>query len=79
MTRVTTLLLLGVVFVVLGGGPARAYLAYVSNEKSNTVSVIDTGKWEVIHTIKVGQRPRGIEFTKDQKFVMVAVGDDDTI
>ncbi|WP_446705130.1 hypothetical protein, partial [Aeromonas veronii] len=27
----------------------------------------------------VGQRPRGIDFTRDGKFVMVAVGDDDTI
>ena len=36
-------------------------------------------KWEVVRTIKVGQRPRGIEFTKDQKYVLVAVGDDDTI
>ncbi len=54
-------------------------IAYVSNEKSNTVSVIDTGQMEVIQTIKVGQRPRGIEFTKDGKFVLVAVGDDDTI
>ena len=33
----------------------------------------------VIDTIKVGQRPRGIEFTRDGKFVLVAVGDDDTI
>ena len=63
----------------LCAGQARAYLAYVSNEKSNTVSVIDTDKWEVIRTIKVGQRPRGIELTKDQKYVLVAVGDDDTI
>ena len=30
-------------------------------------------------TIKVGQRPRGIELTKDGKFILVAVGDDDTI
>ena len=30
-------------------------------------------------TIKVGQRPRGIDFTRDGKFVIVAVGDDDTI
>jgi hypothetical protein len=29
---------------------------YVSNEKSNTVSVIDTDKWVVTKTIKVGQR-----------------------
>src|SRR4029077_18523159 len=59
--------------------PASAFLAYVSNEKSNTVSVIDTDSWTVIKTIKVGQRPRGIEFTKDGKFVLVAVGDDDKI
>lgn len=59
--------------------PAHAYTAYVSNEKGNTVSVIDTNKWAVTATIKVGQRPRGIEFTRDGKFVMVAVGDDDTI
>src|SRR6476619_928911 len=79
MIGATTSLLLGIVIFVLGGGQARAYLAYVSNEKSNTVSVIDTSKWEVIRTIKVGQRPRGIEFTRDQKYVLVAVGDDDTI
>src|SRR5947209_14112186 len=59
--------------------PAGAYIAYVSNEKSNTVSVIDTDSWTVTRTIKVGQRPRGIEFSRDGKFVMVAVGDDDTI
>ena len=79
MIRATTSLLLGIVLFALDGGQARAYLAYVSNEKSNTVSVIDTSKWEVIRTIKVGQRPRGIEFTRDQKYVLVAVGDDDTI
>ena len=59
--------------------PASAFIAYVSNEKSNTVSVIDTDKWIVTKTIKVGQRPRGIEFTRDGKFVLVAVGDDDKI
>jgi YVTN family beta-propeller protein len=59
--------------------PAAAFIAYVSNEKSNTVSVIDTDSWQVVGTIKVGQRPRGIEATRDGKFVLVAVGDDDTI
>ena len=58
---------------------ASAFTAYVSNERGNTVSVIDTNKWQVVKTIKVGQRPRGIAFTKDQKYVLVAVGDDDTI
>ena len=59
--------------------PASAFLAYVSNEKSNTISVIDTEKWAVIKTIKVGQRPRGIGLTADGKYVLVAVGDDNTI
>src|SRR3974377_609164 len=58
---------------------ATAFTAYVSNEKSNTVRVIDSGKLAVVKTIKVGQRPRGIELTKDGKFLLVAVGDDDTI
>src|SRR5262249_4656803 len=59
--------------------PADAYLAYVSNEKGNTVSVIDTTKLQVVQTIKVGQRPRGIGLTKDGKYILVCVGDDDAI
>src|SRR5262245_66565805 len=58
---------------------ADAYLAYVSNEKSNTVTIIDTAKLEVVKTIKVGQRPRGIGLTKDGKYILVCVGDDDNI
>src|SRR5215813_4148349 len=58
---------------------ASAFTAYVSNEKSNTISVINTDKFTVVKTIKVGQRPRGIGLTKDEKFILVAVGDDDTI
>ncbi len=68
-----------VAFVALAGVPAGAFMAYVSNEKSNTISVIDTDKLAVVKTIKVGQRPRGIELTKDGKFILVAAGDDDTI
>src|SRR4029450_11188243 len=71
--------LLGVGVFVLVGAQASAFTAYVSNEKSNTVGVIDTDKFQVVKTIKVGQRPRGIELTKDGKFILVAVGDDDTI
>ncbi|MFC5069050.1 PQQ-dependent catabolism-associated beta-propeller protein [Flaviflagellibacter deserti] len=58
---------------------AGAYTAYVSNEGANTVSVIDMANFSVIATIKVGQRPRGIELTKDGKHLLVAVGDDDTV
>src|ERR1700751_1689919 len=72
-------LLSGLALGLLAAAPARGYVAYVSNEKGNRVAVIDTDSWTVTNTIKVGQRPRGIEFTRDGKFVMVAVGDDDTI
>src|SRR6187200_466150 len=71
--------LFGAGLLVLLGTQASAFTAYVSNEKSNTISVIDTEKFQVVKTIKVGQRPRGIELTKDGKFILVAVGDDDTI
>src|SRR5262249_1915389 len=71
--------IVGICVAVALAGEARAYKAYVSNEKSNTVSIIDTAERKVVGTIKVGQRPRGIAITKDQKYVLVAVGDDDTI
>src|SRR5258707_13504553 len=72
-------LLAGMAAWLAAATPAAAVIAYVSNEKSNTVSVIDTDSWTVTKTIKVGQRPRGIDFTRDGKFVLVAVGVDDTI
>src|ERR1700755_2686408 len=72
-----SVLTLGIIVGLIS--PAKAFTAYVSNEKSNTVSVIDTDKMETVRTIKVGQRPRGIELTKDDRYCLVAVGDDDTI
>ena len=71
--------LVGPALCALLATSASGFTAYVSNEKGNTVSVIDTDKFQVVTTIKVGQRPRGIEVTKDSRFVLVAVGDDDTI
>src|SRR6201995_1217644 len=76
--RLCCLLFLSASWLV-AASPASAFVAYVSDEKGNTVSVIDTDTWTVTATIKVGQRPRGIEYTRDGRFVMVAVGDDDTI
>src|SRR5215471_8766422 len=73
-------MLLGALLAAAGAGKhADAFTAYVSNEKGNTVTVIDTARFEAVKTIKVGQRPRGIEVTRDVKFLLVAVGDDDTI
>src|SRR5438270_6611665 len=71
--------LLGTGLLVLTQSETSAFTAYISNEKSNTISIIDIDRLAVIKTIKVGQRPRGIELSKDGKFILVAVGDDDTI
>ena len=59
--------------------PARATTAYITNEKGNSISVIDVDKLEVTRTVKTGQRPRGIALTKDDKLMFVCLGDDDTI
>ena len=59
--------------------PAHAYTAYVSNEKGNSITVIDTDKLEAIATVKVGRRPRGIELNKDGSELYICAGDDDAI
>src|ERR1700738_5636286 len=73
---VTGLSMLG---LLVSFDPALAFLAYFSNEKGNSISVVDTDKMETVATIKTGQRPRGIEVSRDGKFVFVALGDDDVI
>lgn len=52
---------------------ARAGHAYVSNEDSRSVSVIDTDSARVVATIEVGKRPRGIKVSPDGQRLYVAV------
>ena len=59
--------------------PANAFKAFVTNEKDNTVSVIDTETAKVIETINVGERPRGITLAKDGKWLLIAASDDSRI
>ncbi|MDX1399335.1 MAG: hypothetical protein R3204_12475, partial [Oceanospirillum sp.] len=59
--------------------PAAADMAYISNEKDNSLSVIDLNTLEVVNTIDVGQRPRGIIFSKDYKQLYICASDDDTV
>jgi YVTN family beta-propeller protein len=53
--------------------PSGAPLAYVSNEGSGDVTVIDTGTDSVVATIHVGKRPRGIRVSPDGQAVYVAL------
>ena len=53
--------------------------AYITNEKDNTLSVIDISKRKVVKTVDIGQRPRGITMTKDGKLVLICASDDDRV
>jgi uncharacterized repeat protein (TIGR01451 family) len=68
--RLWCLALLGVVLSVTAG-QAQPF-AYVPNEGSHTVSVIDTASNTVTATIPVGFGPRGAAVTPDGAFVYVA-------
>jgi YVTN family beta-propeller protein len=57
----------------LTGQAAPQYQVYVSNERSGDVTVIDGGGHQVLGTIAVGKRPRGIHASPDGKTVYVAL------
>jgi PQQ-dependent catabolism-associated beta-propeller protein len=80
ITRRATLI--GVSLVFAAAGEARAALsgtAYASNEKDNTVSVIDLSTMKTVKTVHTGQRPRGMTLTSDGKRLVVCEGDSDSI
>jgi PQQ-dependent catabolism-associated beta-propeller protein len=52
---------------------AQAGRAYVSNEDEETVSVLDTERAQVVATIAVGKRPRGVKLSHDGSRLYVAV------
>ncbi len=49
------------------------YRVYVTNESSGDLSVIDGSTLEVIATVPLGKRPRGIHASPDQKTIYVAL------
>ncbi|MCG8355749.1 MAG: YVTN family beta-propeller repeat protein [Kiloniellales bacterium] len=68
-------------FLVLAGlaSPALAGEVWVTNEKDDTVSVIDVETLEVVRTIPTGERPRGITFSKDYSRLYICASDSDTV
>jgi YVTN family beta-propeller protein len=52
---------------------ATGYRVYVTNEVSGNLSVIDSDKMDVIATVPLGKRPRGIHASPDGKFIYVAL------
>ncbi|MEM9439591.1 MAG: hypothetical protein AAGA73_04025, partial [Pseudomonadota bacterium] len=64
-----TLFTFGAVFALaaspLFAGSATAGKAFVSNEKGNTITVVDTETWEAVEEFPAGNRPRGITVSPD--------------
>src|SRR5882757_4581489 len=57
--------------VLTGAAFAQPY-AYVPNEKSGTISIIDTATDRVTGEIKAGERPRGLAVSPDGRFLYVS-------
>ena len=53
--------------------PEPGYRIYVTNENSGDLSVIDGSTLEVIATVPLGKRPRGIHASPDGKTIYVAL------
>ena len=70
--RQTCFSILAIAALVTTLDRAEAYKVYISNEKDNTVSVIDTGVKRVVNTIGVGDQPAGIAALPSGAFVYVA-------
>lgn len=49
------------------------YRIYVTNERSGDLSIIDSNTMEVVSTVPLGKRPRGIHASPDGKLIYVAL------
>ena len=52
---------------------------FVTNERSNDITVIDSKTLEIETTIAIGKRPRGIGLSPDRKELYVAISDENQI
>ncbi|MDT1062706.1 YVTN family beta-propeller repeat protein [Paracoccus sp. CPCC 101403] len=78
MNHLATAILTSAICLGLGS-PALANRVFVSNEKGNDVTVLDSDTLEVIGHYPVGARPRGITISPDGKELYVCVSDDDLV
>ena len=72
-------IVLAVAAALFTTAPAFADEIWVSNEKDDTISVIDLDTLEVSRTIDVGERPLGITFARDHSVLYLCASDSDTV
>ena len=59
--------------------PAFAGKAFISNERGNTITVLNTDTWEVETEFFGGNRPRGITVSPDGTKLYVCASDDNIV
>jgi YVTN family beta-propeller protein len=59
------------VLAVLAAGPARAALAWVTNQGDDTVVAVDTATGKVVQTVPVGAKPAGVALSPDGRRIYV--------
>ena len=79
MRAVRFLSMLALAALAVAAQPAVADTILVSNEKGNSITVLDGASLKVIKTVPVGQRPRGIVLSKDKNSLYICASDDDDI
>src|SRR5262249_41029062 len=65
--------------LIFASAALAAPLVYVSNERSDDVTIIDAAIDRVVATVPVGSRPRGIGVSPDGRAVYVALGNEGAI
>jgi PQQ-dependent catabolism-associated beta-propeller protein len=78
-TAIRTSALLCALSLALGPAAHAAETVLVSNEKDNTITVLDAKTMKKIRTVPVGQRPRGIVLSKDDRELYICASDDNEI
>lgn len=68
-----------VLLAYLIAGPCFGDEIWITNEKDDTISVIDVETLEVVRTIQTGERPRGITFSLDYSVVYICASDSDAV
>jgi len=71
--RISLFVTLPLVLAACSGVAQSGYRVYVTNERSGDLSVIDPATQEVVSTVPLGKRPRGIHASPDRKTIYVAL------
>ena len=65
--------------LLLWASVCTAETVFITLEKDNAIAVVDPISGKLIKTVKIGQRPRGIQLSPDQQTLYIATSDDDTV